>query len=101
MCNMSVSDYIITIPKPALLVPPGPADLCQCWCSRCVWAGLPAVTLFYLPPLTGEFLPGICQSVDPSSSTHCNCHPATASHRYSPSVTLILSLIMVLVTSCG
>ncbi|CAI9545572.1 unnamed protein product [Staurois parvus] len=36
MCNMSVSDDIITIPKPALLVP---ADLCQCWCVLfvCVW----------------------------------------------------------------
>ncbi|CAI9549502.1 unnamed protein product [Staurois parvus] len=34
----------------------------------------------YLPPLPGEFQPGICQSVDPSSSTYCNCHlplPAT------------------------
>ncbi|CAI9593767.1 unnamed protein product, partial [Staurois parvus] len=47
------------------------------------------------------FHPGICQSVDPSSSTHCNCHPATASHRYSLSVTLIVSLILELVASYG
>ncbi|CAI9603623.1 unnamed protein product [Staurois parvus] len=35
MCNMSMSDEIILIPLPALLVP---ADLCQCWwwCSLCV-----------------------------------------------------------------
>ncbi|CAI9547568.1 unnamed protein product, partial [Staurois parvus] len=75
----------------------GPADLCQFWrwcvvCSVCV---LPTVTAFYLPPLHGEFQPGICQSVDPSSSTHCNRHPAIASHRYSLSMTLILSLILV------
>ncbi|CAI9550623.1 unnamed protein product, partial [Staurois parvus] len=100
MCNVSVSDDIITIPQPALLVP---ADLCQCWwvSSLCVWAGLPVVTAFYLPPLPGEFQPGICQSVDPSSFTHCNCHPATASHRYSPSVTLILSLILLLAEFYG
>ncbi|CAI9619298.1 unnamed protein product [Staurois parvus] len=36
MCNVSVSEDIITIPTPALLVPAGPADLCQCWCSLCV-----------------------------------------------------------------
>ncbi|CAI9555588.1 unnamed protein product [Staurois parvus] len=34
MCNVSVSDDIITIPQLALLVPAGPADLCQC--SLCV-----------------------------------------------------------------
>ncbi|CAI9550511.1 unnamed protein product [Staurois parvus] len=50
MCNVSVSDNIITIPQPALLVPAGPADLCQCVLCVCVWAGLPAVTAFYLPP---------------------------------------------------
>ncbi|CAI9570062.1 unnamed protein product, partial [Staurois parvus] len=40
MCNVSVSDDINMIPQPALLVPAGPADLCQCWCfSVCVgWA---------------------------------------------------------------
>ncbi|CAI9541096.1 unnamed protein product, partial [Staurois parvus] len=72
-----------------------------CVCFLCVWAGLPAVTAFYLPPLPGEFQTRISQIVDPSSSTHCNCDPASASHRYSPSVTLILSLILVLMASYG
>ncbi|CAI9585224.1 unnamed protein product [Staurois parvus] len=98
MCNVSVSDDIIKIPQSVLLVPAGPANLCQCVLCVC-GLGLPAVIVFYLPPLPGEFQPGICQSVDPSSSTHCNCHPATTSHRYSPSLTLILSLILVLVAS--
>ncbi|CAI9612454.1 unnamed protein product, partial [Staurois parvus] len=100
MCNVSVSDDIITIPLPALLMPAGPADLCQCWCSLCV-CGLPAVTTFYLPSVPGKFQPRICQSVDPSSSTHCSCPPATASLIYSSSVSLILSLILVLVASYG
>ncbi|CAI9542409.1 unnamed protein product, partial [Staurois parvus] len=88
MCNVSVS-VDITISQPALLL-----LICVSVGVHvfCVWAGLPAVTAYYLPPLPAEFQPGICQSVDPSSSTHCNCHPATASHRYSPPVTLILSL---------
>ncbi|CAI9583334.1 unnamed protein product [Staurois parvus] len=30
MCNVSVTDDIITIPQPALLEPVGSADLCQC-----------------------------------------------------------------------
>ncbi|CAI9595302.1 unnamed protein product, partial [Staurois parvus] len=97
MCNVSVSDDIITIPQPALLVPAGPGD--QCWCvfSVCVGWAVCCHSIFFLPP----FQPGSCQNVDPSSSTHCNCHPATASHRYSASVTLILSLILVLVASYG
>ncbi|CAI9618730.1 unnamed protein product, partial [Staurois parvus] len=90
------------IPKAALLVP---ADLCQWWCVVCYLyvCGLGCLLsqCFTSPPLPGEFQPGICQSVDPSSSTHCNCDPATASHRYSLSVTLILSLILVLVASYG
>ncbi|CAI9574221.1 unnamed protein product, partial [Staurois parvus] len=100
MCNVSISDNIITIPKPALLVPAGPANLCQCVLCVCGGRGC-LLSAFYLPPLPGEFQPGICHSVDPSSSTHCNCHPATASQRCSPSVTLILSLILVLVASYG
>ncbi|CAI9565356.1 unnamed protein product, partial [Staurois parvus] len=99
MCNVSVSDDIIMTPQPAFLEP---ADWCQCWwgCSLCVgWAACCYSVLS--PPLAGEFQPGICQSVDPSSSTHCNCHPATAMHRYSPSVTLILSLISMLVAPYG
>ncbi|CAI9541567.1 unnamed protein product, partial [Staurois parvus] len=39
-----------------------------CWLAACCHS-------IYLPPLPGEFQPGICQSVDPSSSTHWNCHP--------------------------
>ncbi|CAI9550646.1 unnamed protein product [Staurois parvus] len=47
MCNMSVSDEIIMIPHPALVVPAGPADLCQCWCSVCVgWAACCHIVLF-------------------------------------------------------
>ncbi|CAI9539114.1 unnamed protein product, partial [Staurois parvus] len=99
MCNVSVSDDIITIPQPALLVP---ADLCQCWwCVVCFVCVCELSQHFISPPLPGEFQHGICQSVDPSSSTHCNCHPATASHRYSPSMTLILSLILMLVAPYG
>ncbi|CAI9556523.1 unnamed protein product [Staurois parvus] len=60
-------------------------------CVFCVWGLGCLLSAFYLLPLPGEFQPGICHSADPSSSTHCNCHPATASHRYSPAVTLILS----------
>ncbi|CAI9540461.1 unnamed protein product, partial [Staurois parvus] len=101
MCNESVSNDIITIPKPALLVPARPAHLCGVSVCASVRVGLPTALAFYLSPLPGEFQPGICQSVDPSSSTHCNCHPAIASHRYSQSVTLILSLILVLVPSYG
>ncbi|CAI9614648.1 unnamed protein product [Staurois parvus] len=60
MCNVSVSDDIITIPQSALLVP---ADLCQCWwCCVCVCAlGCLLSQRFYLPPLPGELQPGICQ----------------------------------------
>ncbi|CAI9567843.1 unnamed protein product [Staurois parvus] len=36
MYNVLVSDDIITIPQPALLVPAAPADLCQC-CVLCVF----------------------------------------------------------------
>ncbi|CAI9578735.1 unnamed protein product [Staurois parvus] len=50
---MSVSDDIITIPQPALLVASGPADQCQCVLSLCVgW--LPVVTAFYLPHCLGN-----------------------------------------------
>ncbi|CAI9591785.1 unnamed protein product [Staurois parvus] len=38
------------IPKPALLVPTGPADLCQCVLCVFVWAGLPAVSVL-TPPI--------------------------------------------------
>ncbi|CAI9533261.1 unnamed protein product [Staurois parvus] len=59
MCNVFVTDNIIMIPQPALLVPAGPTDLCQCWWWCVVSVQLLAVTVFYLPPLPGEFQPGI------------------------------------------
>ncbi|CAI9624593.1 unnamed protein product, partial [Staurois parvus] len=49
MCNVSVSDDIITIPKPAVLVP---ADLCQCWCVVFCMCGLGCLLSQLLSPPT-------------------------------------------------
>ncbi|CAI9616513.1 unnamed protein product, partial [Staurois parvus] len=79
MCNVSVSDDIITIPQPALLVPAGPADLCQC--VLCVCGGWAACCHRVLSPPIAWGIPALDLSECGSIILHslqlspCHCQP--------------------------
>ncbi|CAI9564365.1 unnamed protein product, partial [Staurois parvus] len=85
MCNASLSDDIITIPQPALLVPAGPADLCQC--VLCVCVGWAAYCQSVLSPPIAWRIPTWDLSECGSIILHslqlspCCCQPQTQSVR--------------------
>ncbi|CAI9544228.1 unnamed protein product, partial [Staurois parvus] len=99
MCNVSVSDDIITIPKPAVLVLSGPADLCQCWCRVCCLLSQRFISP-PPPPLPGEFQPGICQCgsiiLHSLQLSPCHCQPQIQSIRDTD-----FALLLVRVASYG
>ncbi|CAI9575722.1 unnamed protein product, partial [Staurois parvus] len=80
MCNVSVSDDI-TIPHPALLVPSGPADLCQCVLCVCVCVGWAACCHSILSPPIAWGIPAWDLSECGSITLHslqlspCHCQP--------------------------
>ncbi|CAI9565334.1 unnamed protein product, partial [Staurois parvus] len=82
MCNVSVSDDIITIPQPALLVP---ADLCVLYVCVCVWGGGGAGLSAVFPHCSG--IPAWdlseCRSIILHSLqlSPCHCQPQIQSIR--------------------
>ncbi|CAI9539109.1 unnamed protein product, partial [Staurois parvus] len=85
MCNVSVSDDIITIPQPSLLVP---ADLCQCWlCVLSVCVGWAASCQRVLSPPIAWGIPAWDLSECGSIILHslqllpCHCQPQIQSVR--------------------